>query len=323
LQFFEQMVGQLERTFRIQPKIIACDMHPGYLSTRWAKSQISNLRSQVLFVQHHHAHIASVMAENGLTGGCSVIGVAFDGTGYGTDGAIWGGEFLVADYASFRRAAHLKYVPLPGGDAAVRRPYRTALAHMWAAGIAWDDVLPPVKEASLSERAILEQQLRREVSVVPTSSVGRLFDAVSALVGVRQEVNYEAQAAIELEMLVESAVGDVEAYPFRLAGEEINPAPCIGAVVADVRAGIPVSVIAARFHLGLARMIRDVCLRIRREAGLCGVALSGGVFQNVTLLGMVLPLLNEAGFTVYTHHVLPPNDACVSLGQAVVADAKS
>jgi len=323
LQFFEQMVEQLKRTFRIEPEIVACDMHPGYLSTQWAKSQISNLKSPISFVQHHHAHIASVMAENGLAGGASVIGVAFDGTGYGTDGAIWGGEFLVADYASFRRAAHLKYVPLPGGDAAIRRPYRTALAHLWAAGIAWDDGLPAVAVAPLGERVILEQQLKREVSVVPTSSVGRLFDAVSALAGVCQEINYEAQAAIELEMLVAGSVEGGEAYPFHLADEEVDPAPCIGAVVADVRAGVPAGVIAARFHQGLAHMIRDVCLRIRKETGLWDVALSGGVFQNVTLLGMVLPLLDEAGFTVYTHRLVPPNDACVSLGQAVVADANS
>jgi hydrogenase maturation protein HypF len=263
------------------------------------------------------------MAENGLTGERPVIGVAFDGTGYGTDGAIWGGEFLVADYASFRRVAHLKYVPLPGGDAAIRRPYRTALAHLWAAGIAWDDELPAVAAAPLGERAVLEQQLRKGVSVVPTSSVGRLFDAVSALAGVCQEINYEAQAAIELEMLVKGAVGGGEAYAFDLAGEEIDPAPCIGAVVADVRAGIPAGVIAARFHSGLARMIRHVCSRIRKETDVWDVALSGGVFQNVALLGMVMPLLVEAGFTVYVHRLVPPNDACISLGQALVADAKS
>jgi hydrogenase maturation protein HypF len=322
LQFFEQMVEQLACTFRIQPEIVACDMHPGYLSTRWAKSQISNLKSQISFVQHHHAHIAACMAENGLTGERPVIGVAFDGTGYGTDGAIWGGEFLVADYASFRRVAHLKYVPLPGGDAAIRRPYRTALAHLWAAGIAWHDELPAVAAAPLGERAILEQQLRKGVSIVLTSSIGRLFDAVSSLAGVRQEINYEAQAAIELEMLMEGVVGNEEAYAFGLGGEEIDPAPCIGAVVADVRAGIPVGVIAVRFHFGLARMIRDVCLRIRKETDLWDVALSGGVFQNVTLLRMVMPLLVEAGFTVYTHRLVPPNDACISLGQTLVASVK-
>jgi len=322
LRFFEQMVEQLKRTFRIEPEIVACDMHPGYLSTRWANQRISESAvERLVSVQHHHAHVASVMAENGLTGEQPVIGVTFDGTGYGTDGAIWGGEFLIADYASFRRVAHLRYVPLPGGDAAIRKPYRTALAHLWAAGVAWGDDLPPVAAAPLGERPILLQQLEREVSVVPTSSVGRLFDAVSALAGVRQEINYEAQAAIEFEMLVEDGVE--EAYSFTLDGEEIDVSPCIRAVVADVRAGISAGVIATRFHNGLARMIRDVCLCLREESGLKEVALSGGVFQNVALLARTLPLLEEDGFVIYVHRLVPPNDACISLGQAVVAGIKA
>jgi hydrogenase maturation protein HypF len=319
LRFFNMMVEQLERTFRIEPEIVVCDMHPGYLSTRYAREQssISNLCA----VQHHHAHIASVMAEHGLTGERPVIGVAFDGTGYGTDGAIWGGEFLVADYASAERVAHLKYVPLPGGDAAIRRPYRTALAHMWAAGLGWSDDLPPMAAAPPGEPSILLQQLKRGMNVVPTSSVGRLFDAVSALAGVRQEINYEAQAAIELEMLVEKGID--EAYAFSFDGQEIDPAPCIRAVAVDVRASIPVGVISARFHNGLARMIRDVCLPLRKKSGLKEVALSGGVFQNVTLLARVLPLLQEAGFVVYLHRLVPPNDACISLGQAMVASVEA
>ncbi len=320
LRFFEQMVEQLKDTFHIEPEIVAHDMHPTYLSTQWAKSQISNIQYPISSIQHHHAHIAACMAGNGLTGERPVIGVAFDGTGYGTDGAIWGGEFLIADYASFRRAAHLKYVPLPGGDAAIRRPYRTALAHLWAAGIPWEEDLPPVAVVSSAERTVLARQLERELNIVPTSSIGRLFDAVSALAGVRQEINYEAQAAIELEMLVEE--GAEEAYPFNL-GEEIAPAPCIRAVVADVRAGMPAGVIAARFHNGLALMIRDVCRRLREETGLNEVVLSGGVFQNVTLLGKAVPLLREAGFTIHTHHLVPPNDACISLGQAVIASHRS
>jgi len=326
LRFFEQMVEQLARTFRIQPEIIACDMHPGYLTTRWAKSQISNTQSPISLVQHHHAHIAACMAENGLTGERPVIGVAFDGTGYGDDGAIWGGEFLVADYVSYRRVAHLKYVPLPGGDAAIRRPYRVALAHLWAAELPWEDGLPPVAVASPAERTILARQLERGLNTVPTSSIGRLFDAVSALAGVCQEINYEAQAAIELENLAQP--DETAVYPFDLASPQspipnlqslIDPAPCIRAVVADVQAGVPSGVIAAKFHNGLATMIHDVCLRLREETGLDEVTLSGGVFQNVTLLGKATPLLREAGFTVYTHHLAPPNDACISLGQAVVA----
>jgi len=325
LRFFAQMVEQLKRTFRIEPEVVACDMHPAYLSTRYARDHPSRITHHV---QHHHAHIAACMAENGLTGERPVIGVAFDGTGYGTDGAIWGGEFLVADYRSFRRVAHLEYAPLPGGDIAIRRPYRVALAHLWAAGIPWEDDLPPVAAAPPGERAILARQLERELNTVPTSSVGRLFDAVSALAGVRQEINYEAQAAIELENL--ALPDETDAYPFALASHTprntrhtilIDPAPCLRAVVADMRAGVPVGVIAARFHNGLALMVRDVCLRLREESGLNEVALSGGVFQNVTLLSKTVPLLEEAGFTVYTHRLVPPNDACISLGQAVVASA--
>ena len=318
LRFFEKMVEQYQRTFRIAPEVIAHDLHPAYLSTRYAE-RLSSGPDGRLAVQHHHAHIAACMAENGLPGTRPVIGVAFDGTGYGSDGTIWGGEFLIADYTTFRREAHLKVVPLPGGDAAIRRPYRTALAHLWAAGIPWQDDLPPVAVAPPVERAILTRQLERGLNVVPTSSIGRLFDAVSALAGVRQEVNYEAQAAIELEALVQEGVG--EGYSFGL-GEEIDAAPVVGAVVDDVRNGTPVGVIAARFHHGVAVMIRDVCQRLREESSLNDVALSGGVFQNVTLLAMVVPLLQGAGFTVYTHRLVPPNDACISLGQAVVASAR-
>ena len=264
------------------------------------------------------------MAENRLTGEHPVIGVAFDGTGYGTDGAIWGGEFLVTDYASFRRAAHIKYVPLPGGDAAIRRPYRTALAHLWAAGVPWTEVLPPVSAAPSAERTVPAQQLERGLNTVPTSSIGRLFDAASALAGVCQEINYEAQAAIELETLVEEDI--TEAYPFDLGLDlgkgELDPAPCIRAVVADVQAGVPANVIATKFHNGLVVMVRDVCLRLREETGLNEIALSGGVFQNVTLLRKAVPLLQEAGFTVYTHRLVPPNDACISLGQAMVASVR-
>jgi hydrogenase maturation protein HypF len=320
LRFFEQMVDQLARTFRIEPQVVACDLHPGYLTTQWATGKIprnvSFNVSHLEFIQHHHAHVAACMAENGLTGERPVIGVTFDGTGYGTDGAMWGGEFLVADYAGFRRVAHLEYMPLPGGDAAIKRPYRTALAYLRAAGVEWADDLAPVATASLTERAILARQLERKLNVASTSSVGRLFDVISAIAGVCQEITYEAQAAIELEMHVDEGVG--EAYAFGL-GDEIDPVPVIRAAVNDVRLGVPASVVAARFHNGLAEMVRDVCLQIRQETGLDEVALSGGVFQNVTLLGKAVPLLRKAGFDVYTHRLVPPNDGCIALGQAVVA----
>jgi hydrogenase maturation protein HypF len=329
LLFFEQMVEQLARTFRIDPEVVACDMHPGYLASKYAHRLVSGSSDNVgldtsklrlIETQHHHAQLASCMAEHGLTGERPVIGVAFDGTGYGTDGAIWGGEFLVMDYASFRRAAHLKYVPLPGGDAAIRRPYRTALAHLWAAGVDWDEDLPSVAAASPEERTILAQQLERKVNTVQTSSSGRLFDAVSSLAGVRQEINYEAQAAIELETLVDEDVK--EAYEF-VVGEAIDSASLIRAVVADVKSDMPSGVIAAKFHNGMAAMIHDVCVRLREQSDLNEVVLSGGVFQNVTLLERVLPLLRTSGFTVYTHHLVPPNDGGLSLGQAVIAAVKT
>jgi hydrogenase maturation protein HypF len=328
LRFFEQMIEQLARTFRIEPEIVACDMHPGYLASKYAHRLISGSsddlgidtsRLRLIELQHHHAQVASCMAEHGLAGERPVLGVAFDGTGYGTDGAIWGGEFLIMDYASFRRAAHLKYVPLPGGDAAIRRPYRTALAHLWAAGVDWDQELPPVIAASPEERTILAQQLKREVNTVPTSSSGRLFDAISSLAGVRQEINYEAQAAIELETLVDKGVEG--GYEFGL-GEGIDSTPLIRAVAADVKSGVPPGVIAAKFHNGVATMIRDVCVHLREESDLNQVVLSGGVFQNVALLERVLPLLRASGFAVYTHHLVPPNDGGLSLGQAVIAAVK-
>ena len=319
LTFFEQMVEQLERTFRIEPEIIAHDLHPAYLSTRYAQEHAGNYGSHVA-IQHHHAQVASCMAEHGLSGDRPIIGVAFDGTGYGTDGAIWGGEFLVMDYVSCRRAAHLKYVPLPGGDAAIRRPYRVALAHLWAAGLDWDDGLPSVQTASEEERTVLAQQLEKDVNTIPTSSSGRLFDAVSSLAGVRQTINYEAQAAIELENLVDDAV--TAAYSFGQDGE-IDSGPVIRGVVADVKAGVPAGTIAAKLHNGIAEMIRDTCLLLQASEGLDEVALSGGVFQNVTLLERVLPMLRDAGFTVYVHRLVPPNDGGLALGQAMIAAVRS
>ncbi|MGC8960556.1 MAG: carbamoyltransferase HypF [Chloroflexia bacterium] len=320
LRFFEEMVEQLARTFRIEPEAIACDLHPGYLSTRYARERAERSGLPLFPVQHHHAHVAACLAENGFPGDRPAVGVAFDGTGYGLDGAVWGGEFLIADYRSFRRAAHLRYLPLPGGDAAIRRPYRIALAYLWAAGLPWEEDLPPVMAASEAERAVLRRQLERGLNVVPTSSMGRLFDAVSALAGVRQEINYEAQAAMELEGMAEA--GETGAYAFVLEeGPEalvVDPLPLLQAVVADVRSGISAGRISARFHNAVAQMVREVCLRLRRETGLNEVALSGGVFQNVTLLERVVFLLREAGFTLYLHRLVPPNDAGIALGQAVV-----
>jgi hydrogenase maturation protein HypF len=273
-------------------------------------------------VQHHHAHLASCLAEHKIPSGQPAIGVIFDGTGLGPDGAIWGGEMLVGDYRQYRRFAHLRYVPLPGGDAATLRPYRMALAHLWSAGLPWDDDLPPVRAASAQEKIILRQQLERRLNAPPTSSMGRLFDAVAALVGVLQEVTYEAQAAIWLEARADP--DERGAYPFAIergATEAylIDPAPLFAALLCDLRAGMTLPALAARFHNGVAQMVAEVCALARAETGLTTVALSGGVFQNSRLLGTVQQRLEHDGFTVLVHRLVPPNDGGLALGQAAVA----
>jgi hydrogenase maturation protein HypF len=271
------------------------------------------------------------MAEHGLSGDEPVIGVSFDGTGYGPDPdvpggvAIWGGEVLVTDYAGYRRAAHLAYVPLPGGDSAIRKPYRTALAHLWAAGVEWDPALAPVAACGDAERGVIRHQLETGFNAVPTSSMGRLFDAAAAIAGVRQTVTYEAQAALEFENLAAEEVAD--GYGFEIESTSptcfiFQPAPVIRAVVADVHAGLAVPVISARFHNAVAGLVRDVCVLVREREGLARVALSGGVFQNVTLLAKAEQLLAEAGFDVLIHRAVPPNDGGIALGQAVVANVK-
>lgn len=272
---------QLESVTGVRPGLLAVDRHPAYRSTRWARRHAAG--RPVVPVQHHHAHVAAAMAENGLDGTRPVIGVAFDGTGYGPDGAVWGGEFLVADYAGFSRFAHLAYVPLPGGDAAVRRPYRMALAHLRAAGLAADPGLPCTRACVPGELTVLERQLARELNCVPTSSMGRLFDAVSSLAGICHHAGYEAQAAIELEAAALRApdVAEDGRYAFRLGSRRArapltaDPAPLLTAVAADVLDGIPTAVVAARFHRAVARLVRTVCAAARSETGVETVALTG------------------------------------------------
>ena len=317
LRSFEDGVAHFERLFRIRPEAIAYDLHPDYLSTRYALERSRREGLPAIGVQHHHAHVAACMADNGLDGERPVIGVSFDGTGYGEDGAIWGGEFLVADYAGFRRPYHLAYFPLPGGDAAIRRPARVALALLWSLGMDWDEVLPPVEELCFEDRQALRIQLEHKLNIVPTSSMGRLFDAVAALAGVRQKVNYEAQAAIELEAALDPA--EAGAYPFGSEAGVVDPRPALVALTADLRAGVPVPLLSARFHNGVAGMVRQVCAEIRRGTGLEEVALSGGVWQNMALLRRAESGLRADGFTVYLHRQAPANDGGVALGQALIA----
>ena len=272
-------------------------------------------------VQHHHAHIASCMAENHLRG--KVIGVAFDGTGYGTDGKIWGGEFLVADYADFERRAHLRYVPLPGGDAAVRQPWRMALSYLRDSFGTTTVDLPFLREIPEQQVALLQTILERRLNSVDTSSVGRLFDAVAALIGIRNEVTFEGQAAIELEMAADASVE--RAYPFIISDGEpwkIDMRPMIERVVEDVRNSVTSGEIAAAFHNTVASAIVEVCRRIRARDNLQRVCLSGGTFQNTFLLQRAVAGLRNSGFEIFLHAQVPPNDGGIALGQAVIANAR-
>ncbi|MGA2490380.1 MAG: carbamoyltransferase HypF [Anaerolineales bacterium] len=320
LSSFEDGIGHFEQLFRIQPKAIVCDLHPDYLSSRYALQRAQQDDLPLYHVQHHHAHIAACMADNGLEGSHPVIGLAFDGTGYGQDGAIWGGEFLVADYAGYQRPYHLAYFPLPGGDAAIKRPARTALALLWSLGMEWEDRLAPVQDLSFEERQALRIQLERGLNTPKTSSLGRLFDAVAALAGVRQVVNYEAQAAIEFEAALDPSESD--AYQFEIRGETLESRVAIRGLLADIHNGIAIPVISARFHNGMAELAYQVCTEIRRQTGINEVALSGGVWQNMALLERATRKLRRAGFIVYLHHQVPANDGGLSLGQVLVGAAR-
>jgi hydrogenase maturation protein HypF len=328
LRAFEQGVTHFERLFRIRPEAIAYDLHPNYLATRYAIERAEREGLPTIGVQHHHAHIAACMADHQLTGERPVIGVAFDGTGYGEDDVIWGGEFLLADYHGYQRLFHLEHIRLPGGEAAVHEPWRIALAWLDRAGVDWSDDLPPIqfvmRNAQLAFRnspsaniSALHSQLLTGLNSPLTSSMGRLFDAVSALAGVREKVNYEAQAAIELERLADPA--ETTSYAFEIGAETIDPAPVIRAVTAELRAGVPVPTISARFHNGVAVMVLEVCRLIRDRDGVSEVALSGGVWQNVTVLSHTVERLRQDGFTVYVHQRVPANDGGLALGQLAVA----
>ncbi len=298
LVFFQETLANLKKLFRVGPRAIAHDLHPGYLSTRFAL-EIPNLPK--IGVQHHHAHIASCMLENGLDG--EVTGVAFDGTGYGTDGAIWGGEFLVAGYAGFTRRVHIRYASLAGGDAAIREPWRSALAYV-----------PHVAGVQEQKQRVVRRMIETGLNTVQTSSCGRLFDAVAAIIGLRHEVNFEGQAAIELEAIADPSVDT--RYEFCLAGEELDFRPAIQSIAASSE---PRPVIAARFHNTVADAIVHTC----RHIGLPRVCLSGGTFQNIKLLSRIVPALRRAGFTVYLHEKVPPNDGGIALGQAAIAAASA
>ena len=311
LRSFREGIAHFEELFAVRPEVVAHDLHPGYLSTAYAVERgEQDEEVELLGVQHHHAHLAAVLAEHSETG--PVVGAIFDGTGYGTDGTVWGGELLVGDLTGFERAGHLHPVRLPGGDRAVREPWRMACAWLVAAG----GEAPALRERVGAERWDVVARMTREGVAAPvTTSAGRLFDAVAALCGLRTDVTYEGQAAIELEAVADPAERGAYAMP------GLDPRAAILAVVADVAAGVPGGVVSARFHSGLARATVAACAALAEERGLDLVVLSGGVFQNRLLLESVAAGVIDAGLRVLTPERLPPNDGGIAFGQAAIAAA--
>ena len=278
LRSFEEGIQHFQRLFRIQPEMIACDMHPDYLASRYARQRAQEENIPLVEIQHHHAHLAAVLADNDWNQTEDVIGFCFDGTGYGTDGAIWGSEVFYGGYKAYQRLYHLKYVPLPGGDLAVRKPGRMALAHLDAAGIEWEADLPAVENFCAEDRTAIKSQIQFHLHAPLTSSMGRFFDAASALLGVCQTATYEGQAAIELEALADPS--ETRYYSISLTEGLIDPAPLWEALLNDWRAGINLPVLSARFHNSVARLVLETARAARSLTGCRNAALSGGVWQN-------------------------------------------
>jgi hydrogenase maturation protein HypF len=314
---FRLAIRHLSGILEIVPRSVACDLHPDYLSSiHAAESGLPLTR-----VQHHHAHLAACMAENGLDG--AVIGIIFDGAGLGSDATIWGGEFLVGGYDGFQRAGNFLPVPLAGGDAAVREPWRMALS--WLYRSMGEDAFnldhPVARRLNDTERGIFAAMLERGINAPLTSSCGRLFDAAAAVLNVRHTVSYDGQAAIELEALAETAQGP-GAYSFGIAAGErpvIDFTPLFADILADMAAGAGTAAMAYRFHATVARAAVDVCTRIAGNSGLDRVVLSGGVFQNRLLTEMIYTGLLDRGLQIFTHRLVPPNDGGIALGQAAIA----
>jgi hydrogenase maturation protein HypF len=317
--FFEEAVAHLQRILEVRPKVIAYDLHPDYFSAKWALAQEG---VQLIGVQHHHAHIASCMAENHLDG--KVIGVALDGTGYGTDGAVWGGEVLLADYNDFERAAHFEYIPLPGGAAAIHEPWRVALSYLlkhYVKDFSSLD-LPFLRDIDSRRLQVIKQMIDRQIHSPRTSSCGRLFDAVAAIAGIRSTVTYEAQAAIELEMAGHDST-DEGTYPFDLIPDgphwQIGTLSLFRSILLDIRRQESLATISHRFHSGLAKLFVKLAEEIRQRSKLNRVCLSGGCFQNVLLFQLMVNGLRAKSFEVYFHSEVPAGDGGISLGQALVA----
>nr|MBC8362530.1 carbamoyltransferase HypF [Candidatus Desulfatibia profunda] len=317
--FFQLTIRHMQRILDIQPEIIAFDLHPDYLSTRYAEQQEGILKIRV---QHHHAHIISVMAENRIDG--PVIGLALDGTGFGSDGAIWGGEILIADHQTYSRAAHFAYVPMPGSAAAIKEPWRMAISYLYDAfGDEFQDLdLPLLKAIDSKKITIMADLIKKRLNAPLTSSLGRLFDGIAAIAGIRYKIAFEGQAAMELEMLADNKETDIYDYEWTVADRHIIlTRPIIKGVVQDMLQGVHSSVISGKFHQTLIRMFSELCEVIRKQSGLNRVLLSGGVFQNSLLLTGLIRTLEMNKFKVFSHTQVPTNDGGICLGQALVAAA--
>jgi len=333
LEHFDSTISLYKRLFHIEPEVVAHDLHPDYLATKYAR-ELGESGMKLVPVQHHHAHIASCMADNGLES--PVIGVALDGTGMGADGNIWGGEFLVADYRNYKRVGHLEYLPLPGGDAAIKKPYRTAIGYILTllgentlnaviANEVKQSQLASIGQVTEVEVEVIKRQIERRINSPLSSSMGRLFDGISALLGIRGEIDYEGQAAVELEMASyeEDYAHVKESYPYRIVEDGgmriVRLRDLLSAVIEDLHQGISKGMISVKFHNTIAQIINEMCHLIADETGVNQVALSGGVFQNRLLLRKTVNLLEDSGFQVFTHRQVPCNDGGISLGQAVIA----
>jgi hydrogenase maturation protein HypF len=319
LRSFTEGIEHFKRLFHLRPESVAYDLHPEYLSTKYALSL--DAQGPKIGVQHHHAHVASCMADNGIEG--EVIGVAMDGLGFGTDGRLWGGEFFVADLCEAERVGHLEYIPMPGGAKAIREPWRMAAIYLQrAVGDSFPALNLPYT-INMDRRAwhVLKRMAEQGVNSPDTSSVGRLFDAVSSLVGLRHVTNYEGQAAIELEAIADKSV--TQGYAFEIGTDGVIKAESIiRLIVEELVDGVSPSKVSARLHLGIASLIRSMAQRVREKRQLNRVVLSGGVFQNMFLVRASCRMLRADGFEVFTHRRVPPNDGGISLGQAAIANAR-
>jgi hydrogenase maturation protein HypF len=320
---FEKQIKLFQKRFSIKPDIIACDLHPEYISTKLAYDLAGDIENKVKKIQHHEAHVASCIADNDIKG--RVIGVAFDGTGFGSDGNIWGGEFFVGSAKGFKRAAHLRYIAMPGAEASIKEPWRMAFSYLY-------DIYGKDKASKILNRLdkkkmdVLGQAVDKKINSPLTSSVGRLFDAISSIIGICDLAGYEGEAAIKLEKIIQGAGKTGSGYSFKYKDENgiiiIDWGPIIRGVAGDLKASVKKPEISLKFHNAICDMIKDVCNILKKKYKIKKVCMSGGVFQNKYLSGRLKPMLVKEGFNVYGHKKIPTHDGGIALGQAMLASER-